>query len=890
MDDSNDSRAPAESKAQVASRAPAESGAQGASRAPAETAAPLYAEVAVARPVRQTYTYQVPDGLRRLVRPGCMVRVPILNQKAEGVVASLSSATSLPLKKIKFLESVLTPEYAIAPDLMDLGAWMTEYYLGGPGETLSAVSFFGLREQKRVTERRLVLNDPSLWSGETTRSESPAPPAPLVHPAPSESSAPPAPLVPPVPSESSACPAPLVPPARSESSAPHAPLVSPAPSQSPASPAPAPASENSAAALAPSPAAALAPSPAAHTVPPAAAPAPPAITARQREIVAFFQENLNEAITRSELMRRVKCSREVIAALLRKGVLAEQTTELDRPDGYRQQAAAGQPHVLLPEQDEAFSRVAGAIQQNRFETFLLYGITGSGKTEVYLQAIALVLEKGRQAIVLVPEISLTPQAVARFRSRFGPQVGVYHSHLTPGQKYDLWRRIESGAVQILIGARSAIFAPFPRLGLIVVDEEHEHSYKQSDPAPRYHARDVAVWRARHLGIPVILGSATPSLESMRNAEVGKFRMLRLTRRTGEASLPTIRLIDMAEHVRQEGSAGLISKMLREAVQERLNRREQVILFLNRRGFSNFFFCMVCKTPIRCDHCDVVMTWHKAAGKLLCHYCGDEKPRPTQCPACQAPDPAPLGAGTQRIEEEMAALFPEARILRVDFDTAGGKHGFLGIWDQIERGDYDILLGTQMISKGLHLEHVTLVGVISADHSLFLPDFRSAERTFDQLTQVAGRAGRMQRAGEVILQTFIPHHYAIQRAVAHDAEGFYKQELHMREMLHFPPFHRLLLARFSGVDPARVRERAGRLAALLRDKAVRRNTWRGVSVYGPVPCPIARIKDHTRWQVLLRGQTPSLMRGLLMAALEEYERDKKRAGVTVTLDMDPMDLL
>jgi primosomal protein N' (replication factor Y) len=829
------SRAPAESKAQVASRAPAESGAQGASRVPAETAAPLYAEVAVARPVRQTYTYQVPDGLRRLVRPGCMVRVPILNQKAEGVVVSLSSVTSLPLKKIKFLESVLTPEYAIPPDLMDLGAWMTEYYLGGPGETLSAVSFFGLREQKRVTERRLVLNDPSLWSGETTRSESPA------------------------------------------------------------APASARASENSAAALAPSPTAALAPSPAAHTAPPAAPPAaahaaPPVLTARQREIVAFFQENLNEAITRSELMRRVKCSREVIAALLRKGVLAEQTTELDRPDGYRQQAAAGQPHVLLPEQDEAFSLVSGAIREDRFEAFLLYGITGSGKTEVYLQAIALVLEKGRQAIVLVPEISLTPQAVARFRSRFGPQVGVYHSHLTPGQKYDLWRRIESGAVQILIGARSAIFAPFPRLGLIVVDEEHEHSYKQSDPAPRYHARDVAVWRARQLGIPVILGSATPSLESMRNAEVGKFRMLRLTRRTGEARLPTIRLIDMAEHVRREGSAGLISKMLREAVQERLNRREQVILFLNRRGFSNFFFCMVCKTPIRCDHCDVVMTWHKAAGKLLCHYCGDEKPRPTQCPACQAPDPAPLGAGTQRIEEEMAALFPEARILRVDFDTAGGKHGFLGIWDQIERGDYDILLGTQMISKGLHLEHVTLVGVISADHSLFLPDFRSAERTFDQLTQVAGRAGRMQRAGEVILQTFIPHHYAIQRAVAHDAEGFYKQELHMREMLHFPPFHRLLLARFSGVDAARVRERAGRLAALLRDKAVRRNTWRGVSVYGPVPCPIARIKDHTRWQVLLRGQTPSLMRGLLMAALEEYEKDKKRAGVTVTLDMDPMDLL
>jgi len=751
-------------------------------------------------PVRHTYTYKVPPELMPRVRVGCMVKVPVVKQMAEGVIVDFQPDTTVPKKKIKPIREVLTPDYSIPPDLMALGKWISEYYLSGPGETFATISFFGLRGEKPIVQRRLALADPEKTDYYLRR----APDAPTTN--------------------------------------------------------------GDGGVLF------------------------PGLTSRQREVAVSFLDHRNDPVTRTELMRREGCSGSVIGALIQAGVLEERESEIERQDAYSWRSGASGIHDLLPEQKAAFESVCEAMAAPRFEALLLHGITGSGKTEIYLQAIARALGAGREAIVLVPEISLTPQAVDRFRSRFGDQVGVYHSQLSPGQKYDLWRRIESGRVRILIGARSAVFAPFPHLGLIVVDEEHEHSYKQGDPAPRYHARDVAIWRARHWGIPVVLGSATPCLESIRNARSGKYRLLELTRRVGKAQLPEIRLIDMGAHVRESREAGLISEPLRVAVENRLAKGEKTILFLNRRGFANFLLCMSCKKPIRCDHCDVVMTWHKTYGKLMCHMCGDTKPKPEACPECGAPDPAPLGAGTQRIEEEVAVLFPDARIMRVDLDSASGKNGFLRLWDQIESGQYDILLGTQMIAKGLHLESVTLVGVISADHSLFMPDFRSAERTFAQLTQVAGRAGRMHLGGEVILQTFIPHHYAIQRAVNHDSEGFYRMELHMREILRFPPHFRLLLIRLTGEDAGKVAERARRLGRLLKDKAAIGNAYRSLSIYGPVSSPISRIKDRFRWQVVIRGESPSLMRRLLGEGMEEYERDKGRSGVSLVLDMDPIDLL
>ncbi|MBN1866889.1 primosomal protein N' [Candidatus Sumerlaeota bacterium] len=758
----------------------------------------LYCEVAVDLPVRRTYTYRVPAWLRATIRVGSMVRIPVVGRRTSGVVTRLSVFTEIPKRKIKSIERILTPEYWIAPDLLSLGGWMTEYYLGGPGETLSAIAFFGLHDETPRTERRLCLADPARWQD--------------------------------VPLDSD--------------------------------------EERARRGL-------------------------PDVTPRQREVVRFFLEELNEPIARSDLTRREGCSAGVIDILLRKGVLSERLASVERGDAYASPQPgepAQRPLLLTPEQQSAFEPIRRAVESRRFETFLLDGITGSGKTEIYLQAIARALELRRQAIVLVPEISLTPQAVDRFRKRFGSRVGVYHSQLSRGQKYDLWRRIASGEVHILIGARSAVFAPFPNLGLIVVDEEHEHSYKQSDPAPRYHARDVAIWRARFARTPAVLGSATPSLESLFQAREGKFTRLRLANRVGGASLPDVRLIDMGAHVRDDRHTGSVSAPLREAIERRLERGEQSILFLNRRGFSNFVLCLACKTPIRCDHCDVATTWHKSIGKMMCHLCGDTKERPARCPHCEAPDPTPIGMGTQRIEEEVGALFPDARLLRIDLDTTRGKHGFLRLWERIEAGEADILLGTQMIAKGLHLERVTLVGVISADHALFLPDFRAAERAFAQLTQVAGRAGRMRQRGEVIVQTFVPQHYAIQRAVAHDSEGFRQQEFHMREMLRFPPHCRLLLARFKGANPRKVADRAARLGRLLRDAMARADEYRSLTVLGPAPSPIGRIQDETRWQILLRGTSPSLMRRLLSDALAVYEKDKGRAGVTLTLDMDPLDLL
>jgi primosomal protein N' len=846
----------------------------------------LYADVAVALPVRHTYTYRVPAGLREFVRVGAMVRVPVRGRAASGVIARLSLFTRAPKKRLKSIDKILTPEYAIPPDLMALGEWISEYYLSGPGETLGAIAFFGLSDEKPRTERQLILSE-SLNEGLNLDQG-------------------------------------FLPVRRAGRDAGRCAQEGGAgPSESPKTLA---LTQRQSEVVRffvdnlnePITRAELMRRVRCSTGRPCSAgvidalirkgalreqtesvergdgygaverrdgygeaPGAPSAAARAPEWQPL-EESSGAAAPGCEILSGQRPAGQGRPA--EQGLPAEQ----ERPP--EQGPPAEAPHVLTPEQDKAFARIRGAMDAGRFETFLLYGITGSGKTEIYLQAVARVLAEERQAIVLAPEISLTPQAVARFRARFGSRVGVYHSQLSRGQKYDLWRRIASGRVQVLVGARSAVFAPFANLGLVVVDEEHEHSYKQSDPAPRYHARDVAIWRARFAGVPAILGSATPSLESFFNAQQGRFTLLELTRRVGEAVLPDVRLIDMGALVREERQTRLISDPLVEAIARRLEAKEQVILFLNRRGFSSFLLCMACRTVVRCGHCDVVMTWHKSVRRVICHFCGDEQPRPSHCPECGEPAPSPIGAGTERIEEEVRRLFPQARVLRIDLDTTRGKHGFLRMWDAIEGGGADILLGTQMIAKGLHLERVTLVGVISVDHTLFLPDFRAAERAFAQLTQVAGRAGRMARRGEVIVQTFVPHHYAIQRAVAHDCEGFWRQELHIREMLRFPPHQRLLRVLASSLKADRVEVRARRLGQLLRERTARVNDYRSLTVLGPVPAPIERLQDRTRWQIVLRGSSPALMRRLLFDALAVYEREKGRTGVSLKLDMDPLDLL
>jgi len=547
-------------------------------------------------------------------------------------------------------------------------------------------------------------------------------------------------------------------------------------------------------------------------------------------------------------------------------------------------------HTLTDDQTSALRAVSHAIAERRYATFLLQGITGSGKTEVYLRALGQVLAQGRTGVVLVPEIALTPQTVARFRERFGTAVGVYHSRLTLREKLDLYRAIGAGQVRVVIGARSALFAPLHDLGLIVVDEEHETTYKQ-DSAPRYHARDVAILRASRVGAAVVLGSATPSLESAFNAEAGKYHPLRLTTRIGASVLPSVELVDLGREAREGGLEGHLSRPLRQAMAESLERGEHCLLLLNRRGYTSFFQCPACRATLQCPHCDVTLTHHKRDERLECHLCGHQQPIPTACPSCHHPEMNRIGLGTERLEEELARLFPGRTLMRLDQDTTQGKGRWDDIWRALEAGEAEILCGTQMIAKGLHLERITCVGVVLADITLTQPDFRAQERTFALITQVAGRAGRGAAAGKVFVQTYQPWHYAVRLAAAHDYALFYDEELRRRRVASFPPIQRLIAITIASDDLDAARQHAEALAGLMRLRQ-RAEGGNAFAIFGPTPAPVARIKDLWRWRLLLRGASGGALRAHLRAALDDGRMQFLPAWKShrLTIDVDPMDLM
>jgi len=538
---------------------------------------------------------------------------------------------------------------------------------------------------------------------------------------------------------------------------------------------------------------------------------------------------------------------------------------------------AGPP--LTPEQETAVAAVTAACAGGG-GAFLLHGVTASGKTEVYMRAAATVLAQGRSAIMLVPEIALTPQTIDVFWRRFGPRLAILHSALSAGERHDQWRRARSGDATLVIGARSAAFAPVPRLGLIVVDEEHESTYKQED-APRYHARDVALRRAAAEGAVAILGSATPSVESFHAAAAGRLTLLRLTTRIDERPLPAVTVVDMREELKA-GNRSMFSRALAAAAAKRLAQNEQIILFLNRRGHSTFVLCRECGHVMRCPHCDVSLVLHAPGSLLRCHYCGFSRPAPTVCPSCKGTKIRFFGVGTQRVEEEFCRLHPGARVVRMDVDTTRRKGSHEALWRAFRDGAAQVLVGTQMVAKGLDLPSVTLVGVISADTALNLPDFRAGERTFQLLTQVAGRAGRGPLGGEVVVQTYDPGHYSIRAAQRQDYDAFYSQEIEARRELSFPPFRRLVLVQFSGGDAAATARFAGRFV-----DQVRRALPAGGEVLGPAPAPLARIKGRHRWQAMLRGED---VWGLTAAARGVLEAARPPAGVRAALDVDPVTML
>jgi primosomal protein N' (replication factor Y) (superfamily II helicase) len=543
------------------------------------------------------------------------------------------------------------------------------------------------------------------------------------------------------------------------------------------------------------------------------------------------------------------------------------------------------PPPLHPQQQAALSALQAALEEEAFRTFLLQGVTGSGKTEVYLRAIASVLEKGKQAVVLIPEIALTPQTLERFTGRFGDRVAVLHSRLDPGERANQWRRLAEGEASIAVGARSALFAPVPRLGLIVVDEEHEGSYKQDDQ-PRYHARDSAVKRAQICGAVALLGSATPSLESLHNARTGKYGFLSLPERVNRKPLPRVRVVDLKEEARvRGGDRPVLSLALEEALRANLEKGEQSILFLNRRGLHTVTLCLKCGRQVQCPHCSVPVTGHRVKGgiQLLCHYCDWKGPVPDKCPSCGDGPIRQVGLGTERLEEELQARFPRARLARMDLDTTKERGSHQRILDRFRNREVDILLGTQMIAKGHDFPGVTLVGIVGADTGLALPDFRATERVFQLLVQVAGRAGRADREGVIYLQTFHPEHPGIQAASRHDTEGFWKEELVLREALDYPPFSRLALLVFRSAGEKKAQAAAWKAAEAFRREGP---AWK-VEVRGPAPAVFLKIRGHYRFQVLLKSANPAALRKVLAVVDSKLEPSP---GVFRTVDLDPQSML
>ena len=618
---------------------------------------------------------------------------------------------------------------------------------------------------------------------------------------------------------------------------------------------------------------------------------------RQREAFELLEAS-GGAVELAHLTGEHGFSRGVIGQLEAKE-LVEVADEEALRDPFADAPAVPPPHhTPTPAQRAALEALVAALDEPAPTPFLLQGVTGSGKTLVYVELLRHALERGRSAIVLVPEISLTPQTVSRFRAHFGDQVAVLHSGLSDGERYDAWRQLRSGEKRIAIGARSALFAPLSRIGVVVVDEEHEGTYKQSE-APRYQARDLAVVRARAHGAVCVLGSATPSLESWHNARTGKFRRLLLPERVGGARLPAVRVLDLrvARRERDEGArsgpvrgAGVLSPVLVEAVDVRLTRREQVILLLNRRGYAAFVQCRECGDVERCANCSISLTYHRVTQRLVCHHCRYEQPAPTRCASCGSRDLSFRGLGTEQVERIAVETFPESRIARMDVDTTSGKWSHERILGRVERGEVDILLGTQMIAKGLDFPRVTLVGVVNADVGIHLPDFRASERTFQLLSQVAGRAGRGALGGEVLIQTSLPDHYAVRAAVAHDFEGFATRELAEREAPRYPPHVRLVNVVLSSPDQELAARAAEAAAAWLRPR-VARAARRGadpVEMVGPAPSPIERLHGRWRWHFLLRSRAPGALGDAARLLAEGFA--PPAGDVRLALDRDPVALL
>lgn len=595
-----------------------------------------------------------------------------------------------------------------------------------------------------------------------------------------------------------------------------------------------------------------------------------------KEIIKIIKENSGK-YSKSELIKKFSISQYKLNNLLQKGMLKSLEEVIFRYN--EREYIKDEDKELTGEQKNAIERILTSDKN----IFLLKGVTGSGKTEIYMRLVQNALTNDKSSIVLVPEIALTPQMIERFKGRFGKDVALFHSRLSDGERFDEWHRVKEGKARVIVGARSALFLPAKNLGLIIIDEEHENTYK-SEQNPKYQAKEVAEYIANKKGAKLVLGSATPTIESYYRAISGEIDLVEITKRVDGKPMPKMELVDMREELKV-GNRSLFSRKLFKSIEEALEKKEQIVLFLNRRGFSTFVSCRSCGYVFKCDECEISMTYHKN-GFLICHYCGKTKREPNKCPKCESKYVKFFGAGTQRVEDEIKKYFKDAKVIRMDVDTTRAKDSHEKLYNAFKKGEGDILIGTQMISKGLDFPNVTLVGILAADMSINIPDYRSAERTFQLITQVAGRAGRGVKEGKVVIQTYTPEHYSLQYAKNYDYEGFYEKEFTVRALMNYPPFGKILLINGTSKDENMLKDFmnniANSISILLKD-------YNGIELLGPIACMISKIKENFRWQIVLKGEFDLKFAKKIQELL--YDNNKSNYNeIRISIDINPNSLI
>src|SRR5580704_4090959 len=803
-----------------------------------------YCDVSLPVPLDQAFTYRLPETMQHRVQPGCRLLVPFGPRKLTGMVLALRADEPEGTGAVRETLRLVDEEPVLNAELLSLGRWIAQYYCAPLGEVLRSMTplggevrktkLYSLTDAGRDTARQLLLgadeDDPTLLILRLLEAR-PMSAAYLQKKLPDALSV-----------------------IRSlEKKG----FVAMEDLEAQRDPLRASATRLRAQFL-------------------ASAPEGLKLTKRERELHAFLE--LHPGTHHLEqLEASVKGASQAARSLARRNLI---TLEPEAPTGVFTSEAP--PRTLNPHQLDAYQQIEAALRGARFHTFLLEGVTGSGKTEVYLKSIDATIALGRSALLLVPEIALTPAVAGQFLHRFGDRVAILHSAFHDAERAEQWRRIRSGLATVVVGTRSGVFAPVQNLGLVVIDEEHDQSYKQQD-TPRYNGRDVAIVRAQGAGAVAILGSATPSLESRYNVQRGKYTLLTLPERIEKRPMPDVEVIDMRQEFLETRKLATFSRRLVDMIGERLEKGEQTMLLLNRRGFSSFVACRACGEKMECVNCAVTLTYHRRDRRMLCHYCNYAQKVPSVCPKCGSEYLNFIGTGSEKVEEELHRDFPEARIARMDRDTVSGKRHFESILHGFRDGAFDILVGTQMIAKGHDIPNVTLVGIVSADIGLGLPDFRAAERTFQLLTQAAGRAGRGNLPGIVLIQTINPEHYAIRCAAAQNYEMFYAKEIEFRRLMWYPPFGALANVVIRAAREEDALTRSGALGRLLQPAP------EGVKVLGPAPAAVARLKNEYRFQLLLKTSSRARLSEILRE-VRRFAAAERWPAVSLLIDVDPMTLL